>query len=111
MSPTLQLAEALISRASVTPDDADCQSLLMARLAPLGFKCESIASGPAKLRVVNLWAKFEGFSALAQAGRAQPAIESIAKPSPDETRVKRSEERRVGKECVLSCRSRWSPYH
>ena len=23
----------------------------------------------------------------------------------------RSEERRVGKECNLSCRSRWSPYH
>src|SRR3546814_16732067 len=23
----------------------------------------------------------------------------------------RSEERRVGKECVLPCRSRWSPYH
>src|SRR3546814_12077493 len=23
----------------------------------------------------------------------------------------RSEERRVGKECVSSCRSRWSPYH
>src|SRR3546814_20816671 len=27
----------------------------------------------------------------------------------DETR--RSEERRVGKECVSTCRSRWSPYH
>ena len=25
--------------------------------------------------------------------------------------VKRSEERRVGKECVSLCRSRWSPYH
>ena len=25
--------------------------------------------------------------------------------------AKRSEERRVGKECDLSCRSRWSPYH
>src|SRR3546814_18417138 len=25
--------------------------------------------------------------------------------------VARSEERRVGKECVRSCRSRWSPYH
>src|SRR3546814_12664619 len=25
--------------------------------------------------------------------------------------VKRSEERRVGKECVSTCRSRWSPYH
>src|SRR3546814_19425239 len=29
-------------------------------------------------------------------------------PSPEENR---SEERRVGKECVCTCRSRWSPYH
>src|SRR3546814_4882956 len=28
----------------------------------------------------------------------------------DELRA-RSEERRVGKECVSTCRSRWSPYH
>src|SRR3546814_986507 len=26
-------------------------------------------------------------------------------------RALRSEERRVGKECVSTCRSRWSPYH
>src|SRR3546814_14282061 len=26
-------------------------------------------------------------------------------------RADRSEERRVGKECVSTCRSRWSPYH
>src|SRR3546814_7501023 len=26
-------------------------------------------------------------------------------------RQDRSEERRVGKECVSTCRSRWSPYH
>src|SRR3546814_19530698 len=26
-------------------------------------------------------------------------------------RYSRSEERRVGKECVSTCRSRWSPYH
>src|SRR3546814_15623493 len=25
--------------------------------------------------------------------------------------VRRSEERRVGQECVSTCRSRWSPYH
>src|SRR3546814_18215065 len=25
--------------------------------------------------------------------------------------IERSEERRVGKECVSTCRSRWSPYH
>ena len=26
-------------------------------------------------------------------------------------RIERSEERRVGKECTVLCRSRWSPYH
>src|SRR3546814_4606489 len=29
----------------------------------------------------------------------------------DGTTLQRSEERRVGKECVSTCRSRWSPYH
>ena len=29
---------------------------------------------------------------------------------PDD-KARRSEERRVGKECVCQCRSRWSPYH
>ena len=29
----------------------------------------------------------------------------------DRSRVSRSEERRVGKECSEPCRSRWSPYH
>src|SRR3546814_16988315 len=30
---------------------------------------------------------------------------------PEMDRVLRSEERRVGKECVSKCRSRWSPVH
>src|SRR3546814_2893997 len=30
---------------------------------------------------------------------------------PARVRVERSEERRVGKECVSTCRSRWSPDH
>src|SRR3546814_13173090 len=29
----------------------------------------------------------------------------------DATKLLRSEERRVGKACVSTCRSRWSPYH
>src|SRR3546814_12930535 len=29
----------------------------------------------------------------------------------DDRKAVRSEERRVGKECVSTCRSRWSPYH
>ncbi len=57
MSRTLQLTEQLIARPSVTPDDAGCQQLLAERLLPLGFVCETIASGPADFRVTNLWAK------------------------------------------------------
>src|SRR3546814_15045014 len=29
----------------------------------------------------------------------------------DGDQARRSEERRVGQECVSTCRSRWSPYH
>jgi len=57
MSRTLHLAEQLISRPSITPDDAGCLDLLAARLAPLGFVCERVDSGPADFRVSNLWAK------------------------------------------------------
>src|SRR3546814_18496217 len=32
-------------------------------------------------------------------------------PEEGEAQAKRSEERRVGKECVSTCRSRWWPYH
>ena len=56
MSRTLQLAEQLISRPSVTPDDAGCQEILGERLAALGFALETIESGPADFRVTNLWA-------------------------------------------------------
>jgi len=57
MTRTLELTEQLIAQASVTPLDAGCQALISARLAPLGFVCETIASGPDDFRVTNLWAK------------------------------------------------------
>jgi succinyl-diaminopimelate desuccinylase len=62
MSATLQLTEQLISRASLTPDDAGCQAMISARLQPLGFVCETIVSGPDNFRVTNLWAKLTGQS-------------------------------------------------
>jgi succinyl-diaminopimelate desuccinylase len=62
MSATLQLTEQLISRASLTPDDAGCQAMISARLQPLGFVCETIVSGPDSFRVTNLWAKLTGQS-------------------------------------------------
>lgn len=63
MSSTLHLAEQLISRPSVTPDDAGCQEIIAQRLAPLGFACESIVSGPDNFRVTNLWARRPGAAA------------------------------------------------
>jgi branched-subunit amino acid aminotransferase/4-amino-4-deoxychorismate lyase len=36
---------------------------------------------------------------------------ALAHLSPGEVVTRRSEERRVGKECRRLCRSRWSPYH
>lgn len=51
--PTLALTQALIERRSLTPDDAGCQALLAARLAPLGFACEVIELNG----VTNLWAR------------------------------------------------------
>jgi succinyl-diaminopimelate desuccinylase len=56
MTPTVRLAEQLISRASVTPADKGCMDILVDRLKPLGFQCEFIDSGPEDFRVRNLWA-------------------------------------------------------
>src|SRR3546814_7821513 len=40
-------------------------------------------------------------------GKALRGLKHWEKP----VTLNRSEERRVGKECVSTCRSRWSPYH
>src|SRR3546814_11424492 len=42
--------------------------------------------------------------AAAGAGRLHGGVLRLPRPA-------RSEERRVGQECVSTCRSRWSPYH
>ena len=63
MSATLRLAEQLIARRSVTPDDAGCQALIAERLEPLGFVCTSLPFGPESARVSNLWADRPGSNA------------------------------------------------
>src|SRR3546814_5349563 len=40
-----------------------------------------------------------------------PSVLVLATPRRSGGAFFRSEERRVGKECVSTCRSRWSPYH
>ena len=59
---TLRLAEQLIARPSVTPEDAGCLDLITEALKPLGFVCEFMESGPETFLVRNLWAKRAGTS-------------------------------------------------
>ncbi len=56
MSATLALTEQLIARASVTPNDVDCQAMIVRRLEAAGFECETIVSND----VTNLWAVKRG---------------------------------------------------
>ena len=51
--PEIELLYDLISRPSITPDDAGCQQLLIERLSALGFECETLIFGT----VTNLWAR------------------------------------------------------
>lgn len=51
--PVRQLTEALIARASVTPEDAGCLELIAERLKPLGFSFERIDRNGTS----NLWAR------------------------------------------------------
>lgn len=53
MSRTLELAKDLISRQSVTPEDAGCQDLMAERLEKIGFNITHLKNGDVK----NLWAR------------------------------------------------------
>src|SRR3546814_5804635 len=61
-----------------------------------------------ELRTVGNAARVEDLFA-PRAGRGEGDV--LGDRSVEEKVVLRSEERRVGKECVSTCRSRWSPYH
>ncbi|NNF95972.1 MAG: succinyl-diaminopimelate desuccinylase, partial [Halobacteria archaeon] len=53
MSDTLELAKELISRQSVTPEDAECQSIMARRLEALGFSIDHLRFS----EVDNFWAR------------------------------------------------------
>src|SRR3546814_14449380 len=57
--------------------------------------------------------RFPKFSELGDGSRRQKSrfVDKNGRPLEDDDNDVRSEERRVGKECVSRCSSRWSPYH
>ena len=76
MSDVLQLTCDLISRPSVTPEDAGCQQLIADRLRGAGFKLEALRFG----EVDNLWATHgEGGPVLALLGHTD-----VVPPGPRE---------------------------
>lgn len=52
-SATIELAQALVSRASVTPEDGGCQELMIERLHAIGFEIERMRFDD----VDNVWAR------------------------------------------------------
>lgn len=57
-SEVIELAKALISRPSITPEDAGCQTLIKERLAKLGFNNETMVFHD----TTNLWSRRNGNS-------------------------------------------------
>ena len=53
LSPTLDLTLALMREPSVTPFDANCQTLMIGRLEKIGFRVERLRFGD----VDNFWAR------------------------------------------------------
>jgi len=53
LTDVISLTETLVSRASITPEDADCQLLMQDILAPLGFNNETMVFED----TTNLWAR------------------------------------------------------
>src|SRR3546814_13126238 len=87
-----------------------CSSDLMTAIATFTRDTRSLTSAVRKLT---------GADAPAARARVRPDG-TVARVAPETKGVpfdavlvadSRSEERRVGKECVSTCRSRWSPYH
>lgn len=52
--PSVALARELIARPSITPEDAGCQPLMIARLEALGFRCQRLRFGDTD----NFWAEW-----------------------------------------------------
>src|SRR3546814_20766454 len=87
---------------------ADCDSELIV-LCGVHFMAESAKIlAPGKTVLIP---DLEAGCSLASSITAADVRELRARPPGVPVVSYRSEERRVGKECVSTCRSRWSPYH
>ena len=78
---------------------SDRRTICISTQVGCAYGCKFCASG------------LEGFSRNLRPNEIIDQISTIEGASGEKIDNFRSEERRVGKECSLLCRSRWSPYH
>src|SRR3546814_15750515 len=86
----------------ITPEPPVWQALLASttHFALYAFMVAMPVAGWVILSASGKTIPFFGLELPALVGQSKTLAEQV-----------RSEERRVGKECVSTCRSRWSPYH
>src|SRR3546814_1093542 len=82
----------------------ECVSLFFFSSRRRHTRCALVTGVQTCALPISLLRKRRGSFAFGEEGRAR-----LAERKP--LNRWRSEERRVGKECVSTCRSRWSPYH
>src|SRR3546814_12580593 len=117
----------VVRPAGVKPMRAGLRPMLFCPSVPTN--CNDIrlmSRSGASIREASLPAGGEGSKPLFKIGAAKRILKQLiavlgtcenlfyardAGPRVRRNDLRRSEERRVGKECVSPCRSRWSPYH
>ena len=62
-------------------------------------------------KYITIRGKGDILAALRKAAKKADKVYLATDPDREGEAISRSEERRVGKECLRLCRSRWSPYH
>src|SRR3546814_11978630 len=79
---------------------------------PISRNCSSCGEGRSARQTIRLHPRSRARSSC-HSITGRPPIMAKARIAPSSMRssVERSEERRVGKECVSTCSTRWSPYH
>src|SRR3546814_15077177 len=88
--------------------DPDIRVVALDGMAGTGKTILALAAGLDQVIESNLYDKVAVYRPVVPVGKAALGF---LPGTLDEKLDPRSEERRVGKECVSTCRSRWSPYN
>src|SRR3546814_9403247 len=103
-----------VDQGAVAVEDGEAVHLRpLPRRSPLRSLRFALAAAPAALRLPSdVSENFTSSSGRSPSSMSKPSEAMLSTKCCGSSAVtSRSEERRVGKECVSTCRSRWSPYH